>query len=151
MTQIDPSLLLSSQTSQTRQPGNVLGQDAFLKLLLTQMQNQDPTNPMDDREFIAQLATFSSLEQLTQMNQTAELLYFEQKSQQLMAISDLIGKEVSWRGEESNQESTGKVTGVKYNDKGEIIVQIEEDEWISSSKLIAIMGSKSTSEEKGNE
>ncbi|WP_078391496.1 flagellar hook assembly protein FlgD [Shouchella patagoniensis] len=151
MTQIDPSLLLSSQTNQTRQPGNVLGQDAFLKLLLTQMQNQDPTNPMDDREFIAQLATFSSLEQLTQMNQTAELLYFEQKSQQLMAISDLIGKEVSWRGEESNQESSGKVTAVKYNEKGEIIVQIEEDEWISSSKLISIMGSKSTNEEKGNE
>jgi flagellar basal-body rod modification protein FlgD len=42
-----------------------LGEDAFLQLLVTQLQNQDPTNPMDDTTFVTQLATFSSLEQLT--------------------------------------------------------------------------------------
>jgi flagellar basal-body rod modification protein FlgD len=46
---------------------NDLGQDAFLKLLVTQLQNQDPTKPMDDSQFITQLATFSSLEKLTQI------------------------------------------------------------------------------------
>ncbi len=47
-----------------------LGRDAFLTLLVTQLQNQDPTSPMANEEFLAQLAQFSSLEQLQQMNQS---------------------------------------------------------------------------------
>ncbi len=47
-----------------------LGQDTFLKLLVTQLQHQDPLDPMDDTEFIAQLAQFSSLEKLTEMAST---------------------------------------------------------------------------------
>jgi flagellar basal-body rod modification protein FlgD len=45
-----------------------LGQDAFLRLLLTQLQHQDPTKPMQDTEFIAQLAQFSQLEKLTEIS-----------------------------------------------------------------------------------
>ena len=47
-----------------------LGKDAFLQLLVTQMQHQDPTQPKADGEFIAQLAQFSSLEQLTEIQKT---------------------------------------------------------------------------------
>lgn len=47
-----------------------LGKDAFLQLLVTQLTHQDPTQPQADGEFIAQLATFSQLEQLTGMQQT---------------------------------------------------------------------------------
>ncbi|SFH50234.1 flagellar basal-body rod modification protein FlgD [Tindallia magadiensis] len=47
-----------------------LDKDAFLKLLTTQLSNQDPLNPMEDREFIAQMAQFSSLEQMQNMNES---------------------------------------------------------------------------------
>ncbi len=61
----------ASNTSSTKKNDmNSLGQDAFLNLLVTQMQHQDPTQPMDNSAFIAQLAQFSSLEQLQQMNQS---------------------------------------------------------------------------------
>ena len=51
-----------------------MGQDAFLKLLVTQLQNQDPTKPQDNGEFIAQLATFSSLEKLTEISTKLDAL-----------------------------------------------------------------------------
>jgi flagellar basal-body rod modification protein FlgD len=55
----------SSTTTSRTQRG--LGQDAFLKLLVTQLENQDPTQPKEDTEFIAQLAVFSQLEKLTEI------------------------------------------------------------------------------------
>jgi len=51
-----------------------LGKDAFLQLLVTQLQHQDPTKPQDQGEMIAQLATFSSLEKLTQIATSIDAL-----------------------------------------------------------------------------
>lgn len=51
-------------------PNGNLDKDAFLRLLTTQLANQDPLNPMEDREFIAQLAQFTSLEQMQELNKT---------------------------------------------------------------------------------
>ena len=62
----------SATTAATTKATDGLGRDSFLKLLVTQLQHQDPTQPQADGEFLAQLAQFSSLEQLTQMQQTLQ-------------------------------------------------------------------------------
>jgi len=54
---------------QGKKPSQSLGKDDFIKILITQLTHQDPTAPMEDREFIAQMAQFSSLEQMTNMAQ----------------------------------------------------------------------------------
>lgn len=61
-------------TIATSTPQRSLGQDAFLKLLVTQLQYQDPTQPKNDTEFIAQLAQFSSLEKLTEISASIRAL-----------------------------------------------------------------------------
>ncbi len=60
----------NSQSSATK--NTELDKNAFLNLLIAQLKNQDPLNPMKDQEFIAQLATFSSLEQMGNMNKNME-------------------------------------------------------------------------------
>jgi flagellar basal-body rod modification protein FlgD len=63
----------STSTAQSKKDDS-LGKDAFLQLLTTQLQHQDPTAPQDDSQFIAQLAQFSSLEQLQAMRQSLDTL-----------------------------------------------------------------------------
>ena len=59
-----------ANTVNGRTASQQLGKDDFLKLLITQLSNQDPTNPMEDTQFIAQMAQFSSFEQMTNMNES---------------------------------------------------------------------------------
>jgi len=60
----------NTPSSQAAQPGGAMGKDQFMKLLIAQMQNQDPMNPMQGDQMAAQLAQFSTLEQMQQMNTT---------------------------------------------------------------------------------
>jgi len=74
-----------------RQASRALGKDDFLKILLTQLRYQDPTKPLEDREFVAQMAQFSTLEQMSNMNgEMAKVLGVLARSQ---AVS-LLGKHV---------------------------------------------------------
>ncbi len=77
---------------------NTLGKDAFLQMLVAQLKNQDPLNPMDGTAFVAQLAQFSSLEQLQNLNTAMGSLpaYFDTFANAQM--SNLIGKEAVAEG-----------------------------------------------------
>ncbi|MCL1875275.1 MAG: flagellar hook assembly protein FlgD [Synergistaceae bacterium] len=75
-----------------------LDKDAFLRLLVTQLANQDPTNPMEDREFIAQMAQFSSLEQMVNMTKQIEKMA---ATNQTLAVS-YIGRLVAFYQENAD-------------------------------------------------
>jgi flagellar basal-body rod modification protein FlgD len=86
---IDPSKKLRAVGS------DKLDKDAFMKLMLAQMKNQDPTNPMQSHEMAAQLAQFSSVEQLMNMNQSLEQLKDGQKPMEGFQALNFIGKMVA--------------------------------------------------------
>lgn len=88
-----------------------LGKEAFLSLLTAQLKHQDPLNPMDNTEFVAQLSQFSSLEQLYNLNDTMDRNGDMTLSLHNTMMTNLIGKDVmtegnliSWDGEEANAE-----------------------------------------------
>ena len=72
-----------------------LGQDSFMKLLVTQMQYQDPLNPQGNEEFIAQLAQFTSLEQLMGVNTSLGDLYAATTSMNNASMTQLLGRNVT--------------------------------------------------------
>jgi flagellar basal-body rod modification protein FlgD len=77
---------------------NSLGKEAFLTLLITQLQHQDPLNPADSTEFTAQLAQFSSLEQLSNVNENLATLKLYQASINNAQAVSFIGKEIVAEG-----------------------------------------------------
>jgi flagellar basal-body rod modification protein FlgD len=76
-----------------------MGQNEFLQLLVTQMQNQDPLDPLRNEEFIAQLAQFSALEQMVNMNSTLATLTMLESSINNSQAVNLIGKRISVEGD----------------------------------------------------
>lgn len=82
-----------------KQRSKELDKDAFLKLLLTQLGQQDPLNPMEDKEFTAQLAEFSSLEQLTDINEGIGSLNEGNTRMEMLSAVSFIGKEVRAEGD----------------------------------------------------
>ncbi|MCP3026118.1 flagellar hook assembly protein FlgD [Halobacillus sp. A5] len=95
MTSIDPSYYLNNQPPK-KSGSDDLGKDDFLKILMAQLQNQDPLDPMEDKEFVSQMAQFSSLEQMTNMTSTMTDFTESQNSLPVVQYSGLIGKEVTY-------------------------------------------------------
>ncbi|MGU3469628.1 flagellar hook capping FlgD N-terminal domain-containing protein [Paenibacillus sp. D51F] len=81
----------NSKASSTSMDNSTLGKDAFLQLLVAQLKYQDPMNPSDNTTYIAQLAQFSSVEQLSNISGQLNV-----QGQNLGLTSDLIGKQAEW-------------------------------------------------------
>jgi flagellar basal-body rod modification protein FlgD len=85
----------TSSSSSSKAAAKTLGKDDFLKMLLAQLKNQDPLKPLDGTEFAVQLAQFSSLEQLNNMNTELKNLGLYQMTQGNAQAVSLIGKEIT--------------------------------------------------------
>ncbi|MBY6036089.1 flagellar hook assembly protein FlgD [Fictibacillus nanhaiensis] len=141
--------MLSNYQAKTKQTGSsMLGKDDFLKILITQLQNQDPTNPMQDREFIAQMASFSSLEQMTNMNSTMQQFLTFQSESSLLQQSQMIGKQVTYESETVDAEGK-KVLELKEAtvksvlfEKGNVLLEMTDGSKISSFQVIKITDSE---------
>ena len=101
MTQVTPAttgIFTGATASQTSGSVDDLGKDEFLQLMIAQMQNQDPLNPMEDADFIAQLAQFSSLEQMsniaTGIDESNKWDFLQMQSINNVMAAGIIGKEV---------------------------------------------------------
>ncbi|EIT85087.1 flagellar hook capping protein [Fictibacillus macauensis ZFHKF-1] len=122
---INNDLLLP--TTKTAAPKATLGKDEFLKLLMVQLKNQDPASPIDDKQFISQMATFTSLEQLTNLNQSMKAL----------ADSTLIGKQIKYQ-KENGTPTEGEVKSVLFKN-GATQLQLKNDVVIERNQLLQVM------------
>lgn len=136
---IDSTYLLSNYQKQSNKTGTSnLGKDDFLKILMTQLQNQDPLNPMQDTEFISQMANFSSLEQMTNLNNSMDSFIKQEQQNQFMQSALMIGKTVTY-SDESGNENMAVVKSVTLKD-GVTNFQLDNDAKtsITSSQITKI-------------
>jgi flagellar basal-body rod modification protein FlgD len=90
--------------------GEQLGKDSFLKLLITQLSQQDPTQPMEDKQFIAQMAQFSSLEQMNNISQ--QMTAMNQRASLSEAYA-MLGKKIQSFNAETGRVTEGTVSSIR--------------------------------------
>jgi flagellar basal-body rod modification protein FlgD len=150
---------VSTTSSLYNSSTETLGKDDFLKLLVTQLQNQDPLNPADSTEFISQLAQFSSLEQLSSVNDNLKIVQlFDQSINNSQAVN-FVGKTIKASGSMFELES-GETHEIQYqleedadavyvsivNASGEIVRKIEMDDMSAGDQSVVWDGK----DENGN-
>ena len=110
--------LMGKKPAKSKDPSGELGSDAFLKLLVAQLKYQDPLNPADGAEFLAQTAQFTMVEKLTTMVTQGEAVA---RSQQETQAAQLVGKQVTYVSS-TGAKSEGTVQSTSFSDKGQLLV-----------------------------
>ena len=103
-----------TSTASTRSTTQAYNSELFLKLLTTQLANQDPSSPMDSTQMIAQTSQLASMEQLTKLTQTSTDTY---SLQQRTSAANVIGKQVDWTDADGAKQS-GVATSVTFGTSG---------------------------------
>ncbi|GLR98467.1 MULTISPECIES: flagellar hook assembly protein FlgD [Bradyrhizobium] len=106
----------SSNSTNSPTSSNSVDYNTFLQLLIAEMKNQDPTNPMDTSQYMSQFAQLSTVEQAMQTNSKLDALL---SSQSLSQANGLIGKTVSFT-DSTGASFSGKVVSVSINNDGSI-------------------------------
>jgi len=125
-----------------------LGRDAFLQLLVIELQNQDPLEPVQNSEMVAQLAQFSALEQMENLNGSFEMLTGNVDQLNFISAQGLLGKYIEGIND-SGEVVTGTVSSV-YLD-GSIVVLNVDGEIVSMSGVLSIMNEAPTENPGGEE
>jgi flagellar basal-body rod modification protein FlgD len=124
MTSIDPISTLASQTSKETKSPTQLGQNEFLKLMLTQLKNQDPMKPLDPSQFLGQLAQFSTVTGIENMNGSLSELSSSLRSSQILNGATLVGREVLAASTTAALPEGGQVRGGVEVPEGATGVQV---------------------------
>lgn len=103
-------LLVNNKFKAEEKPANELGQKAFLKLMITQLENQDPLSPQENSEFIAQLAQFSSVESLDQLNSNFDSFADSFVGNQALQASTLVGRSVTVPSDSTRLHASDVIT-----------------------------------------
>ncbi len=98
-----------------------MGKEDFLKLLVAQLQNQDPLNPEDSTEFTSQLAQFSSLEQLENLNSGMESLVKSTENSDRFTTLNTIGKEVAYQSDSFTFKGDPVTVGYQIDDNASAV------------------------------
>jgi flagellar basal-body rod modification protein FlgD len=117
-----------TQKSDTDKTKDIMGKEDFLTLLVTQLKNQDPLNPDEPTEFTAQLAQFSSLEQLFNLNESMEQMATSVGDSQKLSALSMIGKEVTYADSSLNYE--GEPVQLGYSIDGpakEVMLHLQQN------------------------
>lgn len=122
----------ATATATPAQPTDQMGKDTFLKLLVAQLRNQDPMNPTDSTQFLAQTAQFTSLEKMQDLAaQSSQAL----NAQMAFGASGLVGKDVTYTAEDGT-EATGTVGGVRFTATGPLLHIGDTD--VAMNALVAV-------------
>ncbi len=101
--------------SQSLTGGKEMGREEFLKLLLAQLQHQDPLKPQDNTAFVAELAQFSNLEQTMGINERLDMLSLQQQGLANSQVTALVGKEATVKGSIVTLDGSGIGTQVSFS------------------------------------